>query len=522
MKEKIQKTLAVFILAAFFLCTIVNYILQMYAAQRNMVESSQTLFRQVEQVVQQNNAELYAITQDIRTTCILRAQATAYILQHHPEKIEDYEELQKIAELMDIDEIHIFDKEGVIYSGTVPTYYGLSMYDGEQIGYFRPMLEDTNLSLCQDMTPNTASQENMQYAAIWTEDKSSIVQIGLKPVRVMDFTKKNELSYIFSLLTDGSGSTLLAVDPETHEILGSTLTHIVGLSTDNIGIPAADMHHWGKGFFVTLGDIPTYAVFEKTDTVILGRICSLENLYKDINNSNLRLSFYLVLIFAAQWVIISKYLEQSFVKAIATINAKLQRISDGNLSERLAVHTTPEFTELSTHINRMVAKLEGELWQDELTELYSRRGFYIELENLFRHKEDLKNVALIMIDSDDLKKTNDKYGHENGDKYLCTIAHTLNLLKAPGKIVARLSGDEYAILIPNAPNREILNDYYKQLLELRDSQFLQISVEERIPIRFSIGMSVYDEDGDNYRQLLKVADTRMYEDKMKRKNAPAV
>lgn len=522
MKKKIQKTLAIFILAAFFLCLIVNYVLQMYAAQQEMITSSLDLFRQVEQIVENNNKELNSVTEDFSDTCLLRAHAIAYILQHHPEKITDLEELNKIADLMDIDELHIFNKEGTIYSGTIPKYYNLSMQDGEQIGFFLPMLEDTTLSLCQQVTPNTAEEKMMQYAAVWMEDASAIVQIGMEPTRILELTKQNELSYIFSLLTDGTGATLVAVDPDTHEILGSTLSYIVGLNTDNIGIPAEDMYNWGQGFFVTLGGIKTYAVFQQTDTVILGRIRSLENLYSNANEGNLRLTFYLILIFAAQWILISTYLEQSFVRAIANINAKLQRISDGNLSERLSVHTTPEFTELTNHINHMVKKLEGELWQDELTQIYSRRGFYIELEELFRRNENLENTAILMIDSDDLKKTNDKYGHENGDKYLCAVADLLNQLDAPDKKVARLSGDEFAILIPHAESREALNSYWQQLLEMRDTYYLQLSLEERIPLRFSMGMSVYGEDGDNYRKLLKVADLRMYEDKVNRKKAPTV
>lgn len=522
MKKKIQKTLAIFILAAFFLCLIVNVILQMYTARQDMVSSSLDLFRQVEQIVDNSDRELSSVVADFSDTCLLRAKAAAYILEHHPERITDVKELNKIADLMDIDEIHIFNPNGTIYSGNIPEYYNLSLYDGEQIRFFLPMLQDTTLSLCQAMTPNTAEGKMMQYAAVWMENESGIVQIGMEPTRIVELTKQNELSYIFSLLTDGEGSTLLAVDPETHEILGSTLSHTVGLNTDTIGIPAEDMCNWEKGFYVTLGGIRTYAVFRQTDSLILGRILSLDNLYKNMHLSNLRLTVYLLLIFMAQWILISTYLERSFVRAIDKINAKLQHISDGNLGERLSVHTTPEFTELSTHINHMVKKLESELWQDELTGIYSRRGFYTELKELFQAGSNLENTAIIMIDSDDLKKTNDRHGHENGDKYLCAIAGLLCQLNAPYKMVARLSGDEFAILLPRVQNRETLTGYLNQLLDLRDSHYIQLTNGEPVLIRFSVGMGVYGEDGTTYTQLLKAADIRMYEDKMNRKKASTV
>lgn len=519
MKKRIQRSMAIFILSALFLSLFANYFLQMYSAQQDMVESSHDLFRQVEQIVQQNNEELLKVTEDIRATCLQRAKTAAYMLEHHPSRITDTKELQELVNLLEVDEIHIFNKEGTIYSGNIPEYYNLTMNSGEQISFFLPMLEDTSLSLCQDMAPNTAEGKYMQYAAVWTEDGNNIVQIGLEPTRIMELTEKNELSYIFSLLTDGSGSTLFAIDPETYTILGSTLSHTVGLNTIDIGIPEEKMTDWGNGFFVTLGGIRTYAVFEKTDTLILGRIRSLENLYKNVNSGNLRLSFYLVLIFATQWIIISKYLEKSFVSAIAAINAKLQRIADGRLNERVEVHTTPEFSELSEHVNSMVEKLEQELWRDELTGLYSRRGFYTELENLFRPGAPLSYTTIIMIDSDDLKKTNDRYGHENGDKYLHSIANILNKLNVPDKIVARLSGDEFAILIPYVDSLDEAASYLQQLKDIRDNNFLVISAEERIPLRFSVGMAIYGIDGNNYHILLKQADVRMYEDKVARKTA---
>ena len=53
--------------------------------------------------------------------------------------------LRELARILDVDEIHFFNKEGKIFSGTHPEYYGYSVEDGEQIGFFRQMLEETNV-----------------------------------------------------------------------------------------------------------------------------------------------------------------------------------------------------------------------------------------------------------------------------------------------------------------------------------------------------------------------------------------
>lgn len=161
--------------------------------------------------------------------------------------------------------------------------------------------------------------------------------------------------------------------------------------------------------------------------------------------------------------------------------------------------------------------MEQELGQDELTKLCSRRSFYSQVEQLFAKPEQLKNAAIIMIDSDDLKKINDNYGHEYGDRYLCKLAETLNRLSAPFRLIARLSGDEFAILLYNSDTKEDLQRYIQELKYLRDNAMLTLSVTNQIPVRFSIGTAFYPADGDSYQLLLKYADREMYKDKEKRK-----
>lgn len=73
----------------------------------------------------------------------------SYIIDARPEVKYDTKELQKIAGLMSIDEIHLFNKIETVYGGTVPEYYGYSFNSGEQIEYFKPMLENKSLTMCQ-------------------------------------------------------------------------------------------------------------------------------------------------------------------------------------------------------------------------------------------------------------------------------------------------------------------------------------------------------------------------------------
>ena len=72
---------------------------------------------------------------------------------------------------MQVDELHLFDTKGKLFSGSVPKYYNYTFESGEQMKFFLPMLKDKSMQLCQEVTPNTAENKLMQYIAVWREDQ---------------------------------------------------------------------------------------------------------------------------------------------------------------------------------------------------------------------------------------------------------------------------------------------------------------------------------------------------------------
>lgn len=135
---------------------IFSTVIQISNARHYAVESSEISFYHIEQLLSENKQELADVKEQYRNTCLLDAEGIAYILQRYPDAIYSIDDLKKIAEFMEVDEIHIFDKTGRIISGTHPEYYGLTFDSGEQLSFFKPMLTDKTLRLCQDVTPNTA------------------------------------------------------------------------------------------------------------------------------------------------------------------------------------------------------------------------------------------------------------------------------------------------------------------------------------------------------------------------------
>jgi len=138
--------------------------------------------------------------------------------------------MQKIADLLQVDEFHLFDQSGLLYNGSQPKYFGYRFDSGEQMQAFLPMLNDKSIVIAQDVTPNTAKKKLMQYTAVWMENGENIVQISMEPQRLLEAMRQTELSYIFSTVTPEEGTTIYVIDKESLQISGSTKTEYLGLT----------------------------------------------------------------------------------------------------------------------------------------------------------------------------------------------------------------------------------------------------------------------------------------------------
>ncbi len=204
---------------------------------RNINKTSEVVLDQTIGIIEKNQKDEQDMIQSLKEDYIVRAKTVAYILDAKPEAERDTEELQKIAELMSIDEIHLFNTSGTIYSGTVPLYYGYNFGSGEQIAYFKPMLKDKSLTMCQDVTTNTSEGKQMMYAMTWNEAGTYMVQVGIEPVRLLEEVKKNEVDSVVSNMPMYEGMKLYVADPESGKIYGATDEEDVGKTLDDIGIP---------------------------------------------------------------------------------------------------------------------------------------------------------------------------------------------------------------------------------------------------------------------------------------------
>ena len=207
--------------------------------------------------------------------------------------------------------------------------------------------------------------------------------------------------------------------------------------------------------------------------------------------------------------------------ALETGSAVTTEIFEPRLGIYMEVSCSPIFGKEGTldgtvHIAKDITarkKLEQKLTQmatlDGLTGLPNRMllrdRFDVALAGALRNNEGL---ALMMLDFDRFKSINDSYGHDVGDMLLVAATGRLTALLRKSDTVARMGGDEFAILLPEmAPPEDAVKTAQKILAAFREPFALDGKV---LTTTVSIGIALYPADGEDMESLFKSADLAMY------------
>ena len=176
----------------------------------------------------------------------------------------------------------------------------------------------------------------------------------------------------------------------------------------------------------------------------------------------------------------------------------------GAASARRLVGIVQDITER----RRAVEVLEWTSSHDALTQLLNRKGFNDHLDRTVERARAGRNVALLMLDLDKFKLVNDTLGHDAGDAVLIGVSERLAHTVGSDGIVARIGGDEFAILVEDYEREEDVGALAMSLLtELRASLLYR---NRDLGMRASIGIALWSSETRGGRDFFKNADIALY------------
>jgi diguanylate cyclase (GGDEF)-like protein len=191
---------------------------------------------------------------------------------------------------------------------------------------------------------------------------------------------------------------------------------------------------------------------------------------------------------------------------------------DGSLHGFLeVVRNITEDLSMETQLQEHQERLYHLVHHDTLTSLPNRLLLQDRLQRMMiKAKRTGTNVAMIFLDLDRFKKVNETLGHDVGDKLLISVAGTLDSCVRRSDTVARMGGDEFAVILDDLKDVKFAAVVARKILEaLSQPVFVE---EYELYAACSIGISVFPADSDNVEGLMRCADTALYRAKDAGKN----
>ena len=223
-------------------------------------------------------------------------------------------------------------------------------------------------------------------------------------------------------------------------------------------------------------------------------------------------SYYLVPIHHLQYFM-GYFIVSPDLEELAQTNIKTWFINIGSMLENWR---------LKKELKRSLNELESLYMTDMLTGLFNRRGYAINFPKYYKDAlEKNRDIAVFVIDMDNMKYINDTYGHDEGDYCLCTIGKAMRKASLGNEICIRSGGDEFVVLANNY-NEEKKNKYIEKIRKIID---ITCENDEK-PFNISISIGCFiatPKTCDNIsltslsEEYLREADTLMYIEKKEHK-----
>ncbi|HEB69009.1 MAG TPA: bifunctional diguanylate cyclase/phosphodiesterase [Desulfobulbus sp.] len=163
-------------------------------------------------------------------------------------------------------------------------------------------------------------------------------------------------------------------------------------------------------------------------------------------------------------------------------------------------------------------EMEYHATRDPLTGLFNQRVFWdLAANEMHRARRHNHPFSLLVLDLDNFKMVNDRYGHIFGDTFLQMLAGKIELFLREGDILTRYGGDEFAVILPETDQEEAYSAAVRVLDSLK-AITLEAPDGSRIKSTVSIGLAIYPDHAEELNALFMIADNMMYKAKKEGKN----
>jgi diguanylate cyclase (GGDEF)-like protein len=236
-------------------------------------------------------------------------------------------------------------------------------------------------------------------------------------------------------------------------------------------------------------------------------------------------SFLLLAVSVLIAITIGLLLANSMLVPVKRLLLSTKIIGEGNLGHKINLRRNDEIGELAASFDKITTELEIQRKRaitDELTHLYTHTYFLETLRaEIYRAKRYRTRLSLMMLDIDDFKMFNDRYGHQAGDEILVKMSEVIRGCLRESDVAARYGGEEFSILAAETDKEGIYALAERLREKISKEMFLEFQ-GKNMKVTVSIGVTTFTESDiaqDIFPQdFLKRADSALYQAKDRGKN----
>lgn len=333
MKKIFQKWLFVFVLIAFLITFGISWRIHSRLAREATISLIRTTLKEASGQVIKTQNNLQTIIKLSDAAALAKTRALAQIVAADQSIITNATLAQKVCDDLDVDEIHVSDETGLLICSIPQSYKGYRMDSQDQSRPFMEAVTNSAFELVQSPMLN-GYNDRIQYAGVARLDAPGIIQIGYKVKRIEEFETLADVSNIAQAFKIGHSGyvTIAPKRPELHfkeRIFNQTIN---GKNYVSIAVPS--------GNYILTGSLPEKEMYLSRNSVL--QVIVLAN----------------IILFGIIFILVSILLQKVVIKGIYSVNDSLNKITNGDLSEKVNVETTTEFIDLSTGINSTVNALK--------------------------------------------------------------------------------------------------------------------------------------------------------------------
>lgn len=383
MKKIFTRSLCLCMAVALIINIAVVALIQILVSQQNSTATSYKSLETVKERLAKNDEDIVSLKETVGQNNLAKTRAFADLLASDPSILTQSGKLDEIKDRLMVNELHVIDEKGMITHTTIPEYLEFDMNSGEQSAAFVPIIQDASLEIVQEPTINAAAGIVMQYIGVARKDAPGLVQVGIRPEVLENMLLGTQIDVVLRDIEFGETGYIYAADISDGTILAHPNANLIGTAAKEAGVPLKE----GKGFARMDGAGGRY-VSQEYSGMYIGTFLPLAEYYKNQFNQTLVMALSVFLIFAILLYFINRMIDRKIVLGISNITTSLKKISEGDFTITVDEHSAPEFSTLSSSVNKMVASICQNMKENE--DLIAKQN-----EDMENNQTLIKNIKLV-------------------------------------------------------------------------------------------------------------------------------